>query len=175
MKKIFWPMIVVIIVLGILIFWSVSPNLTMQNNPLPRSATTITTSNATSSSASSAKLPLFMTYVTTQSEPLLLIDANGRKAGKDPTTGKIYNDIPGTSYQALQDDTLSFLNPTAGTYTIETESNAAGKYSFEVYFSNGAQPAIPEVVSGTAEANMMVVLRQNYIPGNFASSTISQD
>ena len=94
-------------------------------------------------------------YITTPSPiDVFLIDSLGRKVGKDPDTGIIYNEIPNSFYlveDSLLDDTfedtplpdngvttLAIVNPNLGEFTIRT-SNFSGTYeiSFAGYDRNG--------------------------------------
>ena len=90
---------------------------------------------------------------------------------KGLVTGKTYNEIPGSSYSEQQDNMLYITNPSGGSYTLTTKSDISGKYSFEVYTSNGNNPAVPQIISATIKPNTYITFIQNYDPTQLGSSS----
>lgn len=124
-------------------------------------------------------------YITTPlPTDILLIDSQGRRVGKDPTTGIIYEEIPNSSYflePALVDDsiedaplppastgvtTLSIVNPQQGNFNIQT-SDSEGNYSITFYgFDLNGEPSMQELQpSVTPGATQEFQLNYSQEPG----------
>ena len=104
------------------------------------------------------------------------MDSQGRRTGKDPATGTIYREIPGTSYA---EDCLSknmncagelFTNSLPdGRYTFYVLGGVSGKYGLSVYNNRG----LSQVFKGDIQLGTMAVYTQTYSAATFVSSTLS--
>jgi len=115
---------------------------------------------------------------------LLLTDSNGNELGTDPTTGISYNNVTGGSYQTIDNETDTTINPAipttymflsapSGTYTLEVGSTT-GSYLLDTTVSNGATDTQQEV-SSTLATGTIATFTQTYYPDNISSSTLVQN
>jgi hypothetical protein len=122
------------------------------------------------------QLPLQAEYHVNLPNGIMFVDSLGRRTGKDPATGTIYREIPGTSYA---EDCLSknancagelFTNNLPdGQYTFYVLGGVSGKYGLSVYNNRG----LSQVFRGDIQLGTMVAYAQDYQAAHFASSTLS--
>lgn len=120
---------------------------------------------------------------------LLVIDSLGRKLGKDPVSGNIYNEIPNGSYFSdSMDDPFSesiglshesksiyIGNPASGNYDIRVIGTGSGDYSldFLAYGNNGA--SYNKSFSGTTENGAQSGYGLNFTPDDPGSINIETE
>jgi hypothetical protein len=130
-------------------------------------------------------IPRLNTYAINLPNSLILVDAQGRRTGKDPQTGTLYHEIPDTAYEedflspGHGSGQLNFFTPTNGKYTLYVLGGQTGPYRLDSWVDDGAaKPPVPQRVSGTIEAGSVITFDQTYDMTNtkgsalFASSTI---
>lgn len=111
---------------------------------------------------------------------LLIIDSLGRRLGKDPVSGNVYNEIPNGSYITdAMDDPFSDLiaeshesksiyigNPAPGGYDIRVIGIGLGQYSLDslAYDNNGV--SYSQSFLGTTNNGIQVEYNLNFTPDN---------
>lgn len=173
--------IVVLVVVATLYFFNPSSNLKV-SNPSNTKATTTPASQTpapVSSTASSAYLPrqvpLWGEYHVNAPNALMLVDSQGRRTGKDPATGILYREIPGTSYgeesgtPGHRSGELFTSNLPDGQYTLYILGGQTGAYWLDA--SHYGQQ--DQTFRGNIQKGSMIAYTQNYDSANLTSSTFS--
>jgi hypothetical protein len=72
---------------------------------------------------------------------LLLTDPRGRRLGQPPVGKASYTEIPRSSYgeagQTVETMELEIMGPLPGAHTLEVTGTRAGRYDFEIHYSDG--------------------------------------
>jgi hypothetical protein len=127
------------------------------------------TINTTSSRATFSR---HIIYATNHPNEIILVDSEGRRKGKDPLTGKSYDEIPGARYSSDTNSVqLLYTEPPAGQLTIHIIGGQTGRYLLQTDVFDGQNSLPIPVASGTIEVGQMVTYAQNYDPNNLARST----
>ena len=138
-------------------------------------ATTTATAATTSQTAIRPSPSVVNEYIITEPNALILVDAQGRRTGKDPMTGTLYNEIPGTTYN---EEAVNPGHPVgelftsdlpSGQYTLYVLSGQTGSYALDIALNSRQAQS----VSGSIQAGTMAAYVQNYDSANLASSTFS--
>jgi hypothetical protein len=119
-------------------------------------------------------LPLQAEYHVNLPNGIILVDSRGRRTGKDPASGTIYREIPGTSYaeDCLSTNTncageLFTNNVPDGQYTFYVLGGVSGKYGLSAYNNRGLSRAF----RGNIQRGTMIAYTQQYDAANFANSS----
>jgi hypothetical protein len=182
-KSIAVVIILFLIVAGGLLWWHFSQKSITTGSDSIVSTTTTTTGTQTSTSpvptstSSSTQAEVWGEYHVSLPDALILVDQQGRRTGKDPITGTIYNEIPGTSYIEIGTPSnngageLFTKNLPDGQYTLYVLGGKTGSYWLDLeHYGQKAQ-----TFKGTIQAGSMIAYIQNYTSANVASSTFSYE
>jgi len=144
----------------------------MTNNPVATSTQTTSPPSVNINPAPPAH-PLTDFFAINLPNSLMLVDSQGRRTGKDPATGIMYHEIPGTSYFEIgSSGQLYFYTPPNGRYTLYILGGATGQYYLDSWvYDGGPTPPRRVSTSGTIQKGSMIAYTQNYDTANFASST----
>ncbi len=129
-----------------------------------------------------------MTIALGSPAELLITDSLGRRLGKDPSSGIVYNDIPGGSYGSddIGDPDSVVPPPThsgkvaylpelpVGNYTIEVIGTGEGPYTLQTTFADTTGASRTEIDAGTINENQTVQYEVAFNPNNTASSNITE-
>lgn len=125
-------------------------------------------------------IPRTNTYAINLPNSLMLVDAQGRRTGKDPATGVFYHEIPDTMYS---EDSISpghgsaqltLFAPGNGRYMLYVLGNQTGQYHLDSWIDDGGPKSpVPQRVSGIVKKGSMVSYAQNYDLARIANSTLS--
>ena len=164
---------VLVIIIGVVVYLFRTNAPELSQMPTTQMVTTTTTPKASSSDPYQAKGPLHNAYDINTPNALMLVDSQGRRTGQDPTTGKIYQEIPGTSYIPQGTSAvLAFFSPPAGQYMIDILGGEAGTYHLDYKISDGQHPGPTYKLTGQITKGQKITYTQNYDPNNLASSTL---
>jgi hypothetical protein len=109
-------------------------------------------------------------YDVSLPDSLILVDSQGRRTGKDPITGTLYHEIPGTTYQESgHSGELIATNMSNGAYTIYVLGAQPGAYWIDV----GTPGQKAQIFRGTIEKGAMISYAQIVDVSNAKSSTLS--
>ena len=117
--------------------------------------------------------PVWGEYHVNAPNALMLVDAQGRRTGKDPTTRTLYREIAGTSYGEEYIGTnhgvgeLFTSDLPNGHYTLYVLGGQTGSYWLDA--SHYGQQ--DQTFRGNIQAGSMIAYVQNYDMANLASST----
>ena len=113
--------------------------------------------------------PTSIEYFSQLPYQIIVTDPEGRVTGMSMATGKVYTEIPNSSYAHDAGGDLIIAAPEAGKYTLSIEGATAGNYMVELHVPGG------EIVTatGTIQANKVIVYTQNYDPKHPANTTFS--
>jgi hypothetical protein len=114
-----------------------------------------------------------MYFVAMSPVEYVVVDPLGRKSGYDPTTGKVWNEIPGATYLyeglAPEDGgtpkfakTLSIPEPLDGKYESVLYGTGSGSYKFEVSNMDWQGAAMEKLYSGTVSTGQVVTYTVGY-------------
>jgi hypothetical protein len=108
------------------------------------------------------------------------VDAQGRRAGKDPSTGTLYKEIPDTSYEedfvsaGHGSALLNFSAPPNGKYILYVLGEETGPYRLDSWVDDGGvKPPLPQRISGSIQEGSTIGYIENYDAANIPSSTLS--
>src|SRR5258708_9453970 len=93
--------VIVLIVLGGHAFLGTSTQTQVSNGSSTLSVVTTTINQTTTPQIPGGLTPesaLHVNYVVGVSDAVMIIDSSGKRAGQDPKTGVVYNEIPGSNY-----------------------------------------------------------------------------
>ena len=105
-KKILIIGVAVLVLIFIMVLVVISRNFLVKNPVLQNTTNTQMVVTATNQASGEATSTLSRTngYAINLPNALMLVDSQGRRTGKDPATGILYHEIPGTAYE---EDSLS--------------------------------------------------------------------
>lgn len=164
----------VVVFLGIvfLIAW----NLLARSKTRPTASTSGTTTALSSTSPSpTSTIDVWGEYHVSLPDGLMLVDSQDRRTGKDPITGTLYHEIPGTSYEEIGSPEthgageLLTSNLPSGRYTLYVLGGATTSYWLDA--SHYGQQH--QLFRGAIQAGSMIAYVQNYDVNHVASSTFS--
>lgn len=121
------------------------------------------------------QVPRWGEYHVSLPDALMLVDAQGRRTGKDPATGTIYREIPNTSYIEIGTPT------TNGAGELFTSDLPNGRYTLYIlggkttkYWLDASQYGQKhQSFKGTIQPGSMILYAQNYDMARLASSTFT--
>ena len=124
--------------------------------------------------------PAVIEYHVNLPNGIMIVDSQGRRTGKNPITGLIYREIPGTSYN---EDGLSPTNrvgevyvsgATDNLYSLYILGGGDGPYWVTADFDDWPNGKLSsQVLRGNVQGGYMVAYEQKYNLVNLVSSTIS--
>ena len=138
-------------------------------------STQTTKPSSTSTTSISPSTPIWGEYHVNLPNGLMLVDSQGRRSGKDPATGTLYHEIPGTSYGVIGSPTtngageLFTTDLPNGQYTLYVLGGATTTYWLDASHYGQSD----QIFRGTIQTGSMVAYTQNYDTANLASSTFS--
>jgi hypothetical protein len=106
---------------------------------------------------------------------LILVDSQGRRTGKNPLTGTLYHEIPGTSYSEVGSPSsggageLLTSDLPSGQYILYVLGGQTGTYWLDA--THYAQE--DQHFGGAIQAGFMIAYAQNYDAASIAGSTFS--
>ncbi len=118
-------------------------------------------------------------YHVNSPNTIMLVDSQGRRTGKDPSTGIFYREIPGTSYG---EDGLSPTNRVGelfvsgvqdGQYTLYVLGGKTGPYWVDLGINDRQHPHKDQIIRGDIQAGSMIAYTQIYDSTNLANSTLT--
>jgi hypothetical protein len=116
---------------------------------------------------------------------LLVTDTDGRKLGKDPLTGIVYNDIPEGDYSydevaSVDEDfvehetkVITIPNPKNGEYTLQVIGTGAGSYSLNTTLANTDGTVDTKDLIGVTQPSQIDTYKVVYT-GNDPTATMSE-
>jgi hypothetical protein len=126
---------------------------------------------ASSSGSVRATFPRHILYATNRPNALIVIDSAGRKTGKDPASGIVYQEIPGAKYSEEEHSAqVLYTEPPAGQFKINIIGAAVGRYLLQTDVFDGQNSLPIPVASGTINIRQTITYVQNYDPNNLANS-----
>lgn len=109
---------------------------------------------------------------------LLVTDPNGQRAGKDPVSGIVYDEIPGGSYfqEGLSSDALEtpppphevkhlwISQPVIGQYNIKVVGTNSGSYVFDSLVYDAQEQSHTQTFSGNTQSGLVSEYILNFTP-----------
>lgn len=128
--------------------------------------------NASTSAFSSASLDYEISINLPNT--VMIIDAQGKRAGEDPKTGTVFREMPEAS--GFGEDgkagEMTFSSPLGSPFTLYVLAGQTGIYSLDVWITNLGKQIPPQRISGSINAGTMIAYVPNYNSINPASSTL---
>ena len=149
--------------MSVMNFGTNTPSAVTNSQPIP-----------TTTSTPSAGPIVWGEYHINVPNSLILVDSQGRRTGKDPIAGTLYNEIPGTSYDEVATTPghpvgeLFTSNLPNGQYTLYVLGGRTGLYG--LYAANNQES---QTFQGNIQDGSMIAYLQSYNSSNLASSTFS--
>lgn len=109
---------------------------------------------------------------------LLVTDPQGRKLGKDPITGILYDEIPGGSYGSEgignadsevpvtvhQTKNIWITQPEIGNYSIKVIGAGAGDYTLQSLIYDSQSEPHSQTFTGSIQSNLVIDYNANFTP-----------
>ncbi len=89
--------VIAVLIVGIITWFVFSYNPALNHGSISKNSP---------STSTSTQSPLWGEYHVNAPNALMLVDSRGRRTGKDPVTGILYREIPGTSLWSARPDIL---------------------------------------------------------------------